>query len=235
VTDERLLPAVLGAPSADEIEGWRHTVKTVQKSPAVPEQFRNKPQEIFAVFLMGRELGLPPMRSLQLFDVIEGRTTPRAELLTLLATRAGHKIEGDANAEQATVRGTRGDTGAEMVVTVTYEEMAKVQRRGKRLVDGDNWKNYPADMLWARAVSRLVRRLCPDVLSGSLAVYATVEELPATLSQEVIEAPALDLSADDAGNLTLGVPEDPDAAGETTDTTGGDDGNPAASGKAEDS
>ena len=200
-------------------------MQTVKASPAVPEQFRNKPQEIFAVFLMGRELGLPPMRSLQLFDVIDGRTTPRAELYTLLATRAGHKIEGESTPEQAVVSGERGDNGARMVVTVTMDEMDKVTRRGKKLTDGDNWKNYPADMLWARAVSRLVRRLCPDVLAGSLAVYAVAEELPATLSQEVIEAPALDLSADAAGNLSLEVTEDAGTEGSQTASASGEDGN----------
>lgn len=220
MTDDRLLPVALGPPSQTEIDGWRHTVKTVQKSPAVPEQFRNKPQEIFAVFLMGRELGIPPMRSLQLFDVIDGRTSPRAELLTLLATRAGHKIEGDANAEQATVRGTRGDTGAEMVVTVTLEEMSKVQQKGKPLTQKKVWLEYPADMLWARAVSRLVRRLCPDVLAGSLAAYASSEELPETLSQEVIDAPALDLTPNAAGGFSLEVSEDPGPGGDDTDTTG---------------
>lgn len=220
MTDDRLLPVALGPPSQTEIDGWRHTVKTVRNSPAVPEQFRNKPQEIFAVFLMGRELGIPPMRSLQLFDVIDGRTSPRAELLTLLATRAGHKIEGDANAEQATVRGTRGDTGAEMVVTVTLEEMSKVQQKGKPLTQKKVWLEYPADMLWARAVSRLVRRLCPDVLAGSLAAYATSEELPETLSQEVIEAPALDLTPNDAGGFSLEVSEDPGPDGDGTDSTG---------------
>lgn len=219
-SNDRLLPAVLAPPSAGELDAWRHQVKAIQRTPAVPEQFRNKPQEIFAVFLMGRELGVPPMRALQLFDVIDGRVAPRAELLTMLATRAGHKIEGEADPTKATARGTRGDTGASMEVSVTMEEMQQVTRRGKKLTDGDNWKNYPADMLWARAVSRLVRRLCPDVLAGSMAVYAQHEDaaLP-QLPHEVIDAPALELAADDAGALTIEVSDadesHPASAGET--------------------
>jgi hypothetical protein len=227
-TEQRNLPALVTPPSEQTLASWRHQVKAIQRTPAVPEQFRNKPNEIFAVWLMGREIGIPPMRALHLFDVIDGRVAPRAELLTTLATRAGHKIEGDANPEQATARGVRGDTGAEMVVTVTMEEMSNVARRGKKLVDGDNWKNYPSDMLWARAVSRLVRRLCPDVLSGSLAVYQS-DDMPATLSQEVIEAPALDF--DESGDLAVVADESGAEATSPADDpgSGGDGGSASAS------
>jgi len=218
-----VLPAVLGPPSEDELSAWRRDAKVIQQSPAVPEAFRGKPREIFAVWLQGRELGIPPMRSLHLFDVVDGRTAPRAECLVLLAARAGHKIEGDANAEQAVARGTRADNGAEMVVTVTMEEMRKVTQKGKPLTDKKVWQEYPADMLWARAVSRLVRRLCPDVLAGSLAVYAQTEA-PQALSGEVIEAPALDL-VDDGGDLHITPTPTVDAeSGSVSDGTvaGGD-------------
>lgn len=206
-----VLPAVVGPLTEGERSAWRQDVRAVQQSPAVPEQFRGKPREIFAVWLMGRELGIPPMRALQLFDVIDGRVSPRAELMTALATRAGHKIEGEADEQKATARGERGDNGAKMEVTFTIEEAEKAGLLAKK---GQVWTKYRSDMLWARAVSRLVRRLCPDVLGGSLAVYAS-ETASQSLTDEVLEAPALSLTPDDHGDFHLEVDEagDGDGAG----------------------
>jgi hypothetical protein len=85
-----------------------------------------------------------------------------------------------------------------MTVEFTMEQAKRVvSKQGKPLVEGRAWKNYPEDMLWARAVSRLCRRLFPDLLSG-------MTYTPSELS-EIDDEP--DISA--ASNLpVIGVAEE---------------------------
>ena len=52
--------------------------------------------------------------------------------------------------------------------TLTIKDAAKAG-----LVNKDVWKNYPKNMLFARAVSNACRFYCPEVISG----YYSTEEL----------------------------------------------------------
>ncbi|MBO0728573.1 MAG: hypothetical protein J2P57_04900 [Acidimicrobiaceae bacterium] len=127
----------------------------------VPRQFKGKPGDIIAVSLMARELGLRPIAALSLIDVIEGSPTLNAEGKVAVVRAQGHTITGDTSAAEAVVYGRRADTGDEMTVRFTLEEARKA-----RLIGKDNWQKEPEDMLWARAVTRLCRRLFSDVIAG---------------------------------------------------------------------
>lgn len=201
-TTPEVLPAVrettMSPPSEAEVERYRALVKAIQGTPTVPEVYRNKPNDIYAAILTGRELGLPPMRALNLIHIIQGRATLSAEAMTLLAQREGHKIEGTSDAKKAHVIGTRGDNAATMEVTFTIEEATAAGLTSK-----DVWKKYTADMLWARAVSRLCRRLFADVIGG--AHYSVEEIRDESVPAEHIDAPALEVKEDEDGNLELAV------------------------------
>jgi hypothetical protein len=57
------------------------------------------------------------------------------------------------------------------IVGSTTFTMKDAARAG--LVNKDNWKNYPKNMLFARALSNACGFYCPEVVSG----YYSVEEL----------------------------------------------------------
>jgi hypothetical protein len=57
------------------------------------------------------------------------------------------------------------------------------------LLKRDTWKSYPADLLFARALTRGIRRYCPDLLMG--AAYT-----PEELGGEVVEIAAPPAGAD---------------------------------------
>lgn len=118
--------------------------------------------------LRGRELGIGPMSSVEGIYVIEGKTTLSANLMLMLldaskkydyevleATDTVCKIkflrlEPDGKSWKA--RGTS---------TFTIDEAKRAD-----LLKKSNWKNYPSDMLFARALSRGMRRFCPGVGVG---------------------------------------------------------------------
>ncbi len=61
-----------------------------------------------------------------------------------------------------TVTGVRADTGTATQVSFTIQDAKTAGLLDKK---GSSWSRYPADMLWARAVSRLARVAFPDVLT----------------------------------------------------------------------
>ena len=149
------------------------TLRAIATTEFVPSALRGRPEAILAAVLYGRELGLGPMESLAHVDMIDGRPSPSAELLARLIRRAGHTIEVLQAADQACrLRGTRTDTGETLEVSFSIADAQRVTTREKgvsmRLADTKRWKEYTSDLLWARALTRLYRRLYPDVVGGGV-------------------------------------------------------------------
>lgn len=142
----------------------------------VPQAIRGKPGSIMTIMLVGRELGLPPMRSLQLIDVINGAPTLRTELKVSFYRRSGHKVEvlSRVSGHSIRLRGVRADSGESLEIGWTLGEPVDDEVAvPNSLRRKDNWTNYPDQMLWARAASQLIRELAPDVVGASL--YSTEE------------------------------------------------------------
>ncbi len=134
------------------------TLSMISSTEFVPAGLRGRPDALLACVLYGRELGLGAMQSLAHIDVIDGRPSPSAELLNRLIREAGHTIEVVESTEKVcTLRGTRKDAGETQELSFSIED---AQRAG--LTSRPAWKAYPADLLWARPLTRLARRLFPD-------------------------------------------------------------------------
>ena len=145
----------------------------------MPGALRGRPGAVLAAVLLGRDWGLGPLESLRMIDVIDGSPGPSAELLLRLYRRAGHTLDvHQADTQGVVVTGKRGDTGETLKISFMLEDAA----RAGLVTVGDNnevkarsargkpmpWETYTADLLWARAVSRLVRRLAPDCADQTL-------------------------------------------------------------------
>ena len=68
------------------------------------------------------------------------------------------------------------------------------------LTGKDNWKKYPSDMLFARAISRGARRFAPGIFGGS-PVY-TPDEMGADVDEEgnvIVESTMVDVKMDTIG------------------------------------
>lgn len=142
----------------------------------VPVSYRGREADVFAAFLFGREIGLGPMMALRDVHMIDGRPALAAHRQLAKLRQGGIVIlESESTAERAWIKARRSDTGEVMAVEFTMEEALKiVDKKGQHLVDKVNWRSYPSDMLWARCVGRLTRRLGPD-LAGGLPPYVAEE------------------------------------------------------------
>jgi hypothetical protein len=161
-------------------------IKFLANTEFVQKGVRGNLPAIFATIATGRELGLGDMASLRHVHVIDGKPGYSAEIMVVLARRAGHSITGEVDATRALVRGRRADNGDEMTCEWTLDMAQKAGLLSKSV-----WQKYPQSLLWARAVSQLCRMLFADCFAGATYVPEELEESagePATSSSMGIEA-----------------------------------------------
>lgn len=139
----------------------------------VPKGIRGSVEKTTAAVLYGRELGLPPMTGLGQTHVIEGRAGISAELMRALILRAGHSYTIPvATREKCTIRGRRKGETEWTEATWTIQEAHQTQvflskeKGWGSLSAKAQWRSWPAEMLLARATTRLARMIFPDVISG---------------------------------------------------------------------
>jgi hypothetical protein len=143
----------------------------------VPKSLRGKAPEVAACILAGREIGIGPMESLQKIHVVDGRPTMSAELMRSLVLRAGHEIRFPTLTDDTVVcEGRRQGSDNWTAVKWTLKDAARVGLATKQV-----WKQYPRQMLSARATAELCRLLFPDALGGiTLTAEEVADEAPAT-------------------------------------------------------
>ena len=129
---------------------------------------------IFSIVTYAKELGIHPMQALfgGMQNVL-GKIQVAPVQMNAMIRRAGHRIDIiECTDKVCTLKGTRA--GTEETATVSYTfEMAK---RAGLVKAGGGYEKYAEDMLWARAMSRLARRLFPDVI-GPMYVEGEIEEI----------------------------------------------------------
>ena len=174
-----------------------HDVITLSRGIAqtefVPAGLRGSEAKVSAAILYGRELGLPPLTALGATHVIEGKAGVSAEMLRALVLQAGHELHiVESTRERCTIRGRRRGSEEWTSATWTIAEahqtqvfISKAQGWGP-LSGKSQWKSWPTEMLLARATTRLVRMIFPDVAHG----MRSVEELQDMTTTEVVDAEA---------------------------------------------
>lgn len=163
---------------------------------------------ILSVMLLARELGVSPMQAVSGgINNIQGKFEMSARIMNQLIRKHGHKIQVKAlTNEVCVIWGKRRDTGEEMEAAYHIEEAA----RAGLIRDGGGWKKNPQDMLFARAISRLSRRLFPDCIGGCY-VEGEIQETMMKQTVESIDVPSIEeVNVDvvqETGSFSFEIPE----------------------------
>jgi hypothetical protein len=130
----------------------------------LPDAYRENPANVMIAIGLGSAMGLSYAESLYRIDVIKGKPSASAELITANVRKAGHKlrIKVTENPPTATCTITRADDPDEPI-TIT-RDMAWAQRMG--LANEPNYKKQPATMLGYRAITACARLACSEALYG---------------------------------------------------------------------
>lgn len=131
---------------------------------------------IFSIMLYAKEIGLPPMQAIfGGMNSIQGKIEISHHAMNSLIRGKGHKLSiVELSDTLCTVKGERKDSGETMVVSFSIDEAKKAGLcRG-----GSGWEKYTKDMLYARAMSRLGKRLFGDVIGCGTYAVGEIQELP---------------------------------------------------------
>lgn len=119
---------------------------------------------VLSTVMAGRELGLPAIASLRAFHIVDGKHCLAADAIRALVMRSG-KAKFFRCTERSTERATfEAQRGEDPPLTLTFT-MLEAQTAGV-VKKGSGWEKHPADMLVARASSKLARLMFPDVVFG---------------------------------------------------------------------
>jgi len=158
-------------------------VLTVGKLLAASGYFKDVRDQAQAVakILAGQELGFGPIASLTGVYVQQGKIAYAANLIAAAIKKSG-RYNFRVRTHTATECTVDFYEGTEKCGESTFT-LEDAKQAG--LLDGPNsgnYRRYPKNMLFARAISNGARFHCPDVFGG-VSIY-TPEELGATVSEE---------------------------------------------------
>lgn len=143
--------------------------QTLAKSKVVPSTLQGKHEDVFAVLVMGAEIGIKPMQALNSINVIQGRPTISPQLM--MAMVRGRlpssiiDIKQNQDTKSVTVKAARSKE--ELDAGLYYEavwDMDRATRMGLALKD--NYQKQAKTMLTWRAVAEACRMQFPDVIMG---------------------------------------------------------------------
>lgn len=159
-------------PPPAEFTVLKEIASMAVKSGLLPSSIKTAEQACI-IALKGRELGIPPMVAFAQISVINGKPCMSAELMLsqIYKTNPAAVINFLKNDNKECVIEASRKHSRTSTWSFTLEDAQNAGLLGKQV-----WKQYPAAMLRARAISAMARAVFPDALNG---VSYTPEELGA--------------------------------------------------------
>lgn len=165
--------------------------RALAEASLLPPHYRKQPANVLYAVEYGAMLGLPPLASITGINIIDGKPTASAGLISALVRRAGHRLrvrteedgQGRPSAVAEIVRADDPQFTYRSLWTVDRAERAGLCRvvDGRIVARSQNgrvlpWEAYTEALLKARAVTEVARDACEEALSG---VRCSPEELGA--------------------------------------------------------
>jgi hypothetical protein len=172
----------------------------------------------FVVVATCHQQGISLMEFHRTYHIVEGRPSMRADAMLAEFRKAGGRYKIVENSQTRAAAEVTFE-GQKLMFEYTIEDAMRTGDclRGDGKVK-EIWTKRPEDMLWARLVSRFVRRLCPEINAG---VYTPeeVRDFDDTPHHATAAAP---ISADEAARRAKVVTPEFVAPAQTTAAEGVD-------------
>lgn len=169
---------------------WK-TAYMLSESPTVPEHLRDKPEDIVATILNGRELGLAPMESINNLYMVNGKISLSGKTMLGLIRKAGHRPKLDITTKGTIIECYRliEDGTQELQGTVGFDiNDVKTAKLSKK----DTYIEYPQMMMAWRAVSMAARFFYSDCITAG--AYTPEEmEMEAFVPDEMADSNVIEI------------------------------------------
>lgn len=134
--------------------------------------------------------GLHPAKAAQMYHIIQGRPSIKADALLARFQESGGKVHWQVYTDERVIGVFSHPQGGSVTIEWTIERARKIGLASK-----DVWKQYPRNMLRARCIAEGVRAVYPGIATG---IYT---------SEEVADMPP---AARDMGAVEIVTPTIPD-------------------------
>lgn len=212
-------------PDAATWDSMKSVANLLARSEAVRDCFRAKPENVMVALMVSRDLGISPVLALQKGYVVNG--TFDLEALVKLSIIQERLPEFDYDIEEwdvvmekgVAVSGicrVKGGREGKLPKTVEYTiQMAKDAKIFK-----DVWLTHPKDMLFYKAVKRLINMTAggalyrmpsvlrdeddpqgPSFTTGTASEATVVMDAPTMAAPEPVEVKSIDIPVDELGRL----------------------------------
>ena len=141
------------------------------------------PEEALSLMLIAQAEGLHPATAARDFHVIQGRPCLKSDAMLARFQAAGGKVEWTEYTDKRVAGRFSHPQGGSVEVDWTQE-----RAKAAGLLNKDNWKSYPRQMLRARVISEGVRTVFPGANSGLYTVEEVTDTVDVTPAKDV-EAP----------------------------------------------
>lgn len=139
--------------------------------------------------LAGREMGIGPIAAMTGIYIVKGRVTLSANLMAAQIKRSGRYNYIVRSMTDIGCSIEFFDNGQ----SIGFSDFDEADAKAAGLLGGENWKKFPRNMYFARAISNGAKWFCPDVFSGPVYTPDELGSAPAgasyvdTASGEIIE------------------------------------------------
>jgi len=140
---------------------WQKLAMTLLKSNFLPPAYKT-PEQVIAVLIKGKELGVPSWEALSSIHIIAGKPTVSPQLMLALVRRSGELEDIQIEKLEKSVKITVKRKGQSPITT----EFGVTEATMMQLINKDNYKKQPFTMFQWRAMSANFRITFPDVISG---------------------------------------------------------------------
>ena len=120
-----------------------------------------KPEQVMSLMLIAQAEGRHPAKVAQDYSIIQGKPALNAQAMLSRFQEAGGKIKWVKSTDNECELWLSHPLGGEMTVNWNMERAKTAGLAGKA-----TWKQYPAQMMRARAISEGIRAVFPACLNG---------------------------------------------------------------------
>lgn len=169
--------AVRSAATSASLQDQMRYAEALAGSGLLPAQYRRQPANLLYAISYAEMLGTHPLTAVTGIHVIDGKPSASAALISALVRRAGHRLRVTGDDTHAVAEIVRADDPE-----FTFRAEWTLDRAKQAGLTGKGvWRQYPAAMLKARAITEVARDACEDALAG---LHYTAEELGAEVDAE---------------------------------------------------
>ena len=194
------------------------TLQALQQTPSVPKRYRESStgvQDMYAAYLVGRELGIGPMEAINSLYLVNGTVSMLGRLMCAQIWRHGHAIKVEITPKSSTAIAFRRDPYTKELNEVGSWTFTEADSKTAYLDTRDTYENYPKLMWSWRAISAVARIYFADCISGTMGYTpeeagiedAPIEPLPDFVELEVDGEVITNVDLENASATVEGVME----------------------------